>query len=337
MWVKMPDEAAGVGAATARIRETAKWLTVSLATLGGILVAGTQLSAIGKLNVGTARFWAALVGGGVAAALAGLILWLSILIATSRAISMSDVLRDKDKRPGGIDWLYADSHFLDGYQDARALDEAYLSALNARDEGYREFGQAVEAERKAFLDVIGRKDALDRAVAEVRPEARRAYEMAVCTHTLATRRIERLAGDLERANGDVLSLNETVNNYLSVAVYSNLSYRWRRIGAGILGCGVFAAIGIGVFTWAANPPDTVTASMLTPGVLAAPHPVIVTLTATGRTALSSALGGECRTDGGLAGLQLGQTDAGPDVLIQNPHCTATRFIAVPAWASVKQS
>ena len=45
----MADRLGGIRGAADRIRETAKWLTVSLATLGAVLIAGSQLSDIGKL------------------------------------------------------------------------------------------------------------------------------------------------------------------------------------------------------------------------------------------------------------------------------------------------
>lgn len=63
-----------LGGAIDRLRETAKWLIVSFAAVGGVVVAGSQLSDLGTLDTGTGRFWIALLGalvalGGVTAAI----------------------------------------------------------------------------------------------------------------------------------------------------------------------------------------------------------------------------------------------------------------------------
>ena len=54
-----------------RVRETAKWLIVSFAAVGTILVAGSQLSSLGDLDLAGWRIWAAL--GGVVVALSAVV------------------------------------------------------------------------------------------------------------------------------------------------------------------------------------------------------------------------------------------------------------------------
>jgi pentapeptide repeat protein len=49
-------------AANQRIRDTAKWLIASAAGVGAALIAGSQLSNIGRLDAGTVRFWVAAAG-----------------------------------------------------------------------------------------------------------------------------------------------------------------------------------------------------------------------------------------------------------------------------------
>jgi hypothetical protein len=61
----------------------------------------------------------------------------------------------------------------------------------------------------------------------------------------------------------------------------------------LLACGLLAAAGIGAFSWAANPPDKVKASMATPSVLTTPEMVTLTLTTQGQKALRKALGPSC--------------------------------------------
>src|SRR5438045_1301111 len=81
-----------------RIRDTAKWLTVSLAALGAVLVAGTQLSNLGALDVGSMRFWAAISGAVVAVIGTAVILWLAIWIATTPLMTFTRILEEKEKR-----------------------------------------------------------------------------------------------------------------------------------------------------------------------------------------------------------------------------------------------
>jgi len=79
----VPEPSTGLQGAADRIRETAKWLTVSLAAVGGVLVAGSQLSDIGALEPGTDRFTAAIVGAAIAAFGSTVVLWTTIWTANS--------------------------------------------------------------------------------------------------------------------------------------------------------------------------------------------------------------------------------------------------------------
>lgn len=74
-----------------RIRETAKWLTLSLALLGGVVVAGTQFSSIGSLDPGGSRFWAAVVGGIAAAIGTAAILLGAVWTATTPSVSLENL------------------------------------------------------------------------------------------------------------------------------------------------------------------------------------------------------------------------------------------------------
>ena len=284
----MPDTGAGIGGAADRIRETAKWLTVSLATLGGILIAGSQLSDIGKLPSSSSRFVVAIVGGGIAAAAAVTILALTMWVATTPAVSLKELAT---RPPRGLGDTLADPRFLDGRNNVKELDDAYSAALGVRNVAFAALKQHDSDENRAAAAA---------------------------------------------ADAEVVSLSETVSSLLDVVTYMRLSYRWRRAGTGLLAFGVLAAAGLGTFAWAANPPQNVTASSATPSVLTAPETISVTLTPQGRWALRNALGPQCVVTSTLRGLSLGDTGAGPDVLIQQKGCNTTRFVAVPAWASVQQ-
>jgi hypothetical protein len=75
--------------------------------------------------------------------------------------------------------------------------------------------------------------------------------------------------------------------------------------------------------------------MATPSVLTKPETITVTLTTQGQEALRNALGPHCAVTASLRALSLGDTEAGPDVLIQQKGCNIARFIAVTDWASVQ--
>lgn len=283
------DKLAGIEAAADRIRQTAKWLTVSLAAVGGVLIAGTQLSDIGQLQAWSSRFVVAIVGGGVAAAAAVIILALAIWVAVTPAISLTQLAA---KEPKGVRDIVRDPIFLGGKKSVSELNEAYKKALLDREEAFHRLSLQDNA-----------------------------------TNQSAAVKTDR----------EMVSVSNTVSSLMPVVAYERVAYRWKWAGAVVLICGLVAAAGVGAFAWAAHPPDKVKASMLSPAVLAMPTPVSVTLTAEGQKALRSALGPQCPLASPLAALDLGNTDAGPDVLIQQKGCNTTRFIVVPAWASVSPS
>lgn len=285
----MADALAGIHGAADRIRETAKWLTVSLATVGGVLIAGSQLSNIGKLQPSGSRFMVAVIGGSLAAAATVTILWFAIWVATTPAVSLTMLVAKPP--PRGLGGTLGDPRFLDGKDSVAELDDAFQAALNAR--------KVAEAEYAEEPDVI---------------------------HEAAAR----------AANAKLVSLSDTVQSLLAAVTYMRLAYRWRRAGAALLACGVLATAGIGAFAWAANPPDDVKASMATPSILTTPETVTITLTTQGQKALGNALGPHCAVTSTLRALSLGSTNAGPDVLIQQKDCNATRFVAVTNWASVQK-
>jgi hypothetical protein len=284
----MADASTGIHGAADRIRETVKWLTVSLATLGGVLIAGSQLSNLGKLQPSSSRFMVAVLGAGLAAAATVIILALAIWVATTPAVSLTTLAT---KPPRGLGDILSDPRFLDGRDTVRELDDAFKAALNARN-------SAFAAQAKQFNE---------------------ANKVAA-----------------EAADAEVVSLSGTVDSLLAAVTYLRVAYRWRRAGVALLVCGVLAAAGIGAFAWAANPPDSVIASMAIPSVLTTPETVAVTLTPQGQKALGNALGPHCAVTSTLRALSLGYTGAGPDVLIQQKGCNTTRFVAVTNWASVQK-
>ena len=137
-----------------------------------------------------------------------------------------------------------------------------------------------------------------------------------------------------QAQADFLLWDKVIYKFVMLASYRHLAWRWRRVGGGLIASGVFVAVAVATFAWAANPPPDATASVVKPGVLTVPMSGTLTLTEAGQEPLKDALGAKCVLTGNLTVLVLGKTDAGPDALVQQSSCTRTRFIVVPAWGSV---
>jgi hypothetical protein len=136
-----PKPGSELDASADRIRETAKWLIVSFAGVGSVLVAGSQLSSLGSLEPWSDRFLVALAG--VAVALVAVVVAIykvsTVLVldplslrtlATSRDATVAEIRRDLEGDDslvprGSLDSLYKDYHGavvaqLDTYDAYRA-------------------------------------------------------------------------------------------------------------------------------------------------------------------------------------------------------------------------
>lgn len=283
-----PSSSGGLDGAADRIRETAKWLTLGLAAIGGVLVAGTQLSDIGQLEQFSPRFWVAAVGGALAIAGCATVLWQTVSIATSQVVTLHSLTGSVT---GDVSSVTADPLLLGGYQDPKSIEDAYEKAL---------------ADRRALYAAY-----TDNPTSESRERAAVADAAAV-------------------------SVSGIAKVLVQVASYTALAERWREARTLVVVGGVAAACGISIFAWAANPPPDVAGSVVTPGTLKGPVPGAASLSAESRGVLAAALGEGCRLDEPLTVLVLGQTDAGPDILVQQSGCSAIRLVLVPAWGSVRQ-
>ncbi|MEU4620845.1 pentapeptide repeat-containing protein [Actinoplanes sp. NPDC023801] len=132
MTAPLPEpEPSPLTAANQRIRDTAKWLVASAAAIGAALIAGSQLSSIGRLEAGwptgeaTARLWVATAG-----ALAGLIAVVFAITAALRVllpvqVLISDLAENWEKpspefRPV-VDFFRRRPKFLQGTASPAAL------------------------------------------------------------------------------------------------------------------------------------------------------------------------------------------------------------------------
>jgi hypothetical protein len=154
-----PDPLAATNAANEKIRETAKWMVTSFATIGGVLVAGLSLSSLGKLTAQTPDERVAAAVAGIVLAVVGVTIpiWftsrvLSPFITTFASADahpdiVKDVLGGSDAL-GGITYttLKAEVRKADK-RIAEASDAEYDEAVAAR--------VAWEPTRRIALGLVG--------------------------------------------------------------------------------------------------------------------------------------------------------------------------------------
>ena len=202
-----------------QIREAAKWLIGSFAAVGAALIAGSQLSNIGKLpvcysdSIQCARLWVA--GGGAVTALLGVMwaVWTGVQLLTPVRSQEGDLKQ----------------HWTEGTPIYK-----YFKTNPAQLQGFQDFDQMEQAERdayKAFEKLNaphGEEDAADVADTEQDLDVAEAV----------------LKDVLSRAD-DVLTI---ANHVQYVHYFRKTALKRLMFAAGL------AATGIVAFSWAANPP-----------------------------------------------------------------------------------
>ena len=204
--------------ASERIRGAAKWLIASSAAVGAALIAGSQLSSIGKLDVGLptstdkARLWIA--GMGAVVGLAGVVfsVWTAVQLLLPKTVLISELSSawtDKSTRLRPVvDFFKRNRKYLQGYETpAEAI-----------------------AEREEFIARLGELNA-------DAPE-----ENSATTE----------APELDAAIRDVDARISAIEN---VAGYQSLRADFEATLRRLIIASVVVALGIVAFAWAANPPD----------------------------------------------------------------------------------
>lgn len=135
-----------VVAATDRIREAAKWTTVSLAALGSVLIAGSQLSDVGALDPTSDRFLLAAVGG--AAAVVGILLILGVTVRTM-ATPVLTIGALATKNPSWID-KDENKSVLRGHDLSTIVDD-YQGRITARNSAYDRYVNETDENRRKTL------------------------------------------------------------------------------------------------------------------------------------------------------------------------------------------
>jgi hypothetical protein len=121
-------------------------------------------------------------------------------------------------------------------------------------------------------------------------------------------------------------VDATRRGVFRIAAFHEVAARFERAKLAILGGAVAAGVGIGLFAWGANPPEpkapAAPAGTAAPEI-AAPLPLVVTLSDDGERRLGTLLG--CKTRD-LQAIAVGGTIAEPEVVTTGPApCRSVRF------------
>lgn len=209
-----------------QIRETAKWLIGGLAAVGAVLVAGSQLASLGKLELASpfeAKTYESVDSLRLPLALLGLIIALAAVLLALRAVMRLLVPQDwtlrqlveleaNDKGPVPK-WLKANPEYISPYASLKELLDEQTRLEKERTERRKAVEAAAAGEAK---DAEGDLKETRRKLAEV-------YRHAEATTSLA--------------------------GFVTLKDDFNFTKSW------LLGSAVAVAFGTLLFAWAANPDD----------------------------------------------------------------------------------
>lgn len=118
-----------------RIRDAAKWLIAATAAVGAAMIAGSQLSSIGKLGLGW-RFLLAVVGAALALGAVAYVLWRAVQLLIPMAVPLAELERiwEEPKPRADVAALKA-SNSLGDYKTPAKLQEAIKAAWDSVEAG----------------------------------------------------------------------------------------------------------------------------------------------------------------------------------------------------------
>ncbi len=218
----MDQDIEALGSASDRLRDAAKWLIAAAAAVGAALIAGSQLSSIGKLPLCTGSDWAwtqqclrlptAVLGASCALSAVALVLFAAVRILLPVGVTLEELKRRwNDPQP--------------------RADVAFFRA-NPQQLGYASPHELAAARERAWNVLLAARGSDDEAP-PVGPQTGPGVNAAETAFT---------------------ELQTTVRAVTGVAQYQVLEARFSRTLRRLLPATVLAASGILVFAWAANPP-----------------------------------------------------------------------------------
>jgi len=206
-----------------RIRNAAKWLIASSAAVGAALIAGSQLSSIGKLDLGlptsieTARLWVAVAGAIVG--LAGVVyaVWTAVQLLLPKTVLIADLAKG---------WEGKDSSLAPVVEFLKE-HEKYLQSFDSP--------SAIIDERSRLID-----------------ERRRIAEEG--TDDAEYRAPEELVATIDDLEAQITDVDARIKAIEDVAANRALQADFQATLRRLLLASIVVALGIMSFAWAANPP-----------------------------------------------------------------------------------
>jgi hypothetical protein len=147
-----------------RIRDAAKWLIGSSAAVGAVLIAGSQLSNIGRLDPGPRL---ALAIGAVVVGLIAVVytIWKTVSLLPPVTVTITDLSAAWDKpdrrlKPA-VDFFRSHPKYLQGYESPAELEEERSEFVSALSDPLRPLNEdEVKQLNRAIADRDGRVDAI---------------------------------------------------------------------------------------------------------------------------------------------------------------------------------
>jgi hypothetical protein len=209
-----------------KIRGAGKWLVAAAAAVGAALFAGSQLSSIGSLPLCTRSQWQwntqctrlplALLGAILGLAAVAYVMWQAARLLAPAGIPLDDLQRAWDAAP---------RHVAGGKAKAARADVAFFRANPAQLGGDNREPKDLEADRvDAWRALVAANKGSDDAAKKL---AREQYD----------------------------DMNSRLRIVLKTAQFEVLQAQFRGMLRQLLAAATVAALGIGLYSWAANPPE----------------------------------------------------------------------------------
>jgi hypothetical protein len=217
-----------------KIREAAKWLVASFAAVGAALIAGSQLSSIGRLpvcaptSIDCIRLWIAILGAVVA--LLGVVwaVWTGVGLLAPIRLQASDLK---------MEWR------------AGTPIHAYFQANPAQLQGFIDF-EDMDTQEKGAYD---RFDELNAQLDEVSDAQRLRFYRKVRTSPAQRKRMEKDLDEAEETLNEILRRSDDVITIANHVQYVHF-FRGKALRR-VFAAAAIAAVGIVAFAWAGNPPS----------------------------------------------------------------------------------
>lgn len=222
-----PDVGERLDAQAEQIRAAAKWLVASFAAVGAALIAGSQLSSIGKLPVCAgmtaecARLWVAVAGAMTGMAGVMWAVWTGVKLLAPAKLQMGDLKADWKEGSPIHDYFQKNPSQLQGFDNFEDIEVKEAAAYARFDELNERLVKTDDARAKKQIE-----DELDEADVVLR--------------------------DLLTRSDDVVTI---ANHVQFVHSFRQGALRHLLLASAIGGLGIIA------FAWAANPPAATSASL----------------------------------------------------------------------------